>query len=57
MCTWISTATAPSLGKKRDVYAHVLGHVFVTSWMVALQAPLSMGFPGKNTGVGSHFLF
>ena len=23
---------------------------------VALQAPLSMDFPGKNTGVGHHFL-
>ena len=24
-------------------------------WTVAHQAPLSTGFPGKNTGVGSHF--
>ena len=23
---------------------------------VAHQSPMSMGFPGKNTGVGSHFL-
>ena len=29
---------------------------FVTPWTVALQAPLSMGFPGKNTGMGCHFL-
>ena len=29
---------------------------FVTSWSVARQALLSMGFPGKNTGVGCHFL-
>ena len=29
---------------------------FVTSWTVFHQAPLSMGFPGKNTGVGCHFL-
>ena len=27
-----------------------------TPWAVAHQAPLSMGFPGKNTGVGCHFL-
>ena len=27
-----------------------------TPWTVACQAPLSMGFPGKNTGVGCHFL-
>ena len=28
----------------------------VTPWTVALQAPLSMGFPGKSIGVGCHFL-
>ena len=28
----------------------------VTPWTVARQAPLSMGFPGRNTGVGCHFL-
>ena len=26
-------------------------------WTAACQTPLSMGFPGKNTGVGYHFLF
>ena len=26
-------------------------------WTVARQAPLSVGFSGKNTGVGCHFLF
>ena len=33
-----------------------LSHVqlFVTPWTVARQAPLPMGFPGKNTGVGCH---
>ena len=32
--------------------------LFVTSWTVACQAPLSMGFfSGKNTGMGCHFLF
>ena len=30
--------------------------LFATPWAVALQAPLSMRFPGKDTGVGSHFL-
>ena len=29
---------------------------FVTPWTIAHQAPLSMGFTGKNTGVGCHFL-
>ena len=28
----------------------------VTLWTVACQAPLSMGSPGKNTGVGCRFL-
>ena len=27
-----------------------------TPWTVAHQAPLSMDFPGKNTGVDCHFL-
>ena len=30
--------------------------LFATPWTVAYQAPLSMGFPGKSTGVGCHFL-
>ena len=28
----------------------------MTAWTVARQGPLSMGFPGKDTGVGGHFL-
>ena len=30
--------------------------LFATPWAVARQAPLSMGFPSKNTGVGCHVL-
>ena len=30
--------------------------LFMTPWTVALQAPLSMEFSGKNTAVGCHFL-
>ena len=30
--------------------------LFVTPWTGACWAPLSMGFPGKTTGVGCHFL-
>ena len=30
--------------------------LFVTLWTVACQAPPSMGFSGKNTGLGCHFL-
>ena len=29
--------------------------LFATPWTVAHQAPPSMGFSGKNTGVGFHF--
>ena len=40
---------------------HVLSlscaQLFVTPWTVAHQASLSMGFPSKNTEVGSYFLF
>ena len=38
------------------VHAQSLSSVqpFATPWTVAHQAPLSMGFPGKNTGVGCH---
>ena len=35
-------------------FSHVW--LFVTPWTVAHKAPLSMGFSGKNTGVGCHFL-
>ena len=31
-------------------------YLFVTPWTVALQAPLSVGFPSKNPGVSCHFL-
>ena len=35
-----------------------LSHVrlFATLWTVAHQAPLSMGFSSKDTGVGCHFI-
>ena len=33
-----------------------LAQLFGTPWTVAHQAPLSMDFPGKNTGAGCHFL-
>ena len=33
-----------------------MSHSFVAPWTVAHQAPLSMVFPGKNTGVGCYVL-
>ena len=35
----------------------VMSISFLTPQTVACQASLSMDFPGKNTGVGCHFLF
>ena len=35
-------------------FSHV--QLFVSPWTVAYQAPLSMGLPYKNTGVGYNFL-
>ena len=40
------------------VVVYLLSHVwlFATPWTVALQVPLFMEFPGKNIGMGCHFL-
>ena len=50
----------PTVGDSRNKWnskACVLSGVwlFMTPWTVALQAPLSMRFPSKNTGEGCHF--
>ena len=43
------------LGSVSQLLSHV--QLFVTLWIIALQAPLSMVFfPGESTGVGCHFL-
>ena len=40
-----------------SLFSHsVMSTDFATPQTVAHQAPLSMGFPSKNTGVGYHFL-
>ena len=39
---------------KWELLSHV--QLFVTPWTIVWEAPLSMGSPGKNTGVGCHFL-
>ena len=36
--------------------SHSVVSDFVVPWVVACQAPLSMGYPDKKTGVGCHFL-
>ena len=35
-------------------FSHVW--LYAAPWTITLQAPLSVGFPGENTGVGSHAL-
>ena len=40
----------------RAVKSLICVRFFVTPWTVAYQAPPSMGFQGKSTGVGCHFL-
>ena len=53
----------PHVQRDDVVPTHIHTHVFsrvqlcATPWTVAHQAPVSMGSPGKNTGVGCHFLF
>ena len=37
-----------------QLHSHV--QLFVTSWAEACQAPLSVGSPGKDTGMGCHSL-
>ena len=37
-------------------FSHSCVQLSATSWTVALQAPLSMDFPGKNTRAGWYFL-
>ena len=46
------------LGRKVKVKVKSLSRVqlFAISWTVAYQAPPPTDFPGKNTGVGCHFL-
>ena len=39
------------------LFSHsVVSNSFVTPWTIACKSPLSMDSPGKNTGVGCHFL-
>ena len=42
----------PTHGCMLSHFSHV--QLFVTLSSIAFQAPLSMNFPGKNTGVGFH---
>ena len=55
VCVQISSCKDKShIGLKCQSLSRVW--LFVTPWTVDRQAPLSMDFPGKNTGVGCHAL-
>ena len=41
---------------KKEVKLHSCVQLFAISWTVACQALHPWDFPGKNTGVGCHFL-
>ena len=54
LCTWPLVSIQDEFVCYMCSCAQLLSHtlLFVTPWAIALQAPLSLGFPGKNTGVG-----
>ena len=59
MAEWGTEETSPWCRlRKTLMHACALNSVwlFTTPWTVAHQVPLSMKFPGKNTGMGFHFL-
>ena len=43
------------VGVHMHAHARALSLAFLTPWTVAHRVPLSMEFPGKSTGVSSHF--
>ena len=56
-CCWLQFQVPMSLLPTSCMLSH-FSHVqlFATLWTIAHQAPLSMGFSSKNTGVGCHAL-
>ena len=58
MWIWKSSAWSHETDEKWKVKVKSLSRVwlFETPWTVAYNIPPSWDFPGKNTGVGCHFL-
>ena len=46
----------PGSSTKLLFSSYVMSNSFAILWTAGCQTPLSVGFPGKNTGVGWHFL-
>ena len=55
---WTTREVLTTIWKWKKVKVKSFSHVrlFATPWTPANQAPCPWDFPGKNTGVGCHFL-
>ena len=53
---WVAISFSNAWKLKVKVKSLSRVQLFATPWTVAYQAPLSMDFPGKSTGVGCHCL-
>ena len=53
---WIAISFSNTWKRKVKVKSISCVQLLATPWTIAYQAPLSMDFPGKSTGVGCHCL-
>ena len=53
---WVAISFSNAWKWKVTVKSLSRSRLLATPWTAALQSPLSMDFPGKNTGVGCHCL-
>ena len=53
---WAAISFSNALKRKVKVKSFSCVRLLATPWTAAYQAPLSMDFPGKSTGVGCHCL-
>ena len=53
---WVASSFSKAWKWKVKVKSLSRARLLVTPWTAAHQAPPSMGFPGKSTGVGCHHL-
>ena len=53
---WVAISFSNAWKKKVKVKSLSRVRLLATPWTAAYQAPLSMDFPGKSTGVGCHCL-
>ena len=53
---WVAISFSSARKQKVKVRSLSSVRLLATPWTAAYQAPLSMDFPGKSTGVGCHCL-